>query len=131
MTHFSYVLICSDGTYYVGYTNNLSRRLEEHKTGHGSRYTKGRLPVRLVYYEILSTISQGLKRESQIKRLSRVGKERLISHVPICCDTPRWYPITADEKCIHWICRSCGEIHKYWNHHRIHFDLIPPTEDTQ
>jgi len=74
-----YILECSDTTLYCGWTNNLQKRLEEHSSGKGgARYTRGRRPVRLVYTEPCPTRSHALKREREIKKLSRVAKLRLI-----------------------------------------------------
>lgn len=76
---FVYILECSDGTLYCGWTNNLQKRLEEHAAGKaGAKYTRGRRPVRLVYRERCPTRSDALKREREIKRLSRAGKLHLI-----------------------------------------------------
>lgn len=65
---------CSDGTLYTGWTNDLKKRLEKHNAGKGARYTRGRLPVKLVYYEVFATKSEAMKREAQIKKLSRKQK---------------------------------------------------------
>lgn len=65
---------CSDGTLYTGWTNDLKKRLEKHNAGKGARYTRGRLPVKLVYYEVFATKSEAMKRETQIKKLSRKQK---------------------------------------------------------
>jgi putative endonuclease len=76
---FVYILECSDRTLYCGWTNNLQKRLEEHAAGKaGAKYTRGRRPVRLVYREPCPTRSDALKREREIKRLSRAGKLLLI-----------------------------------------------------
>lgn len=73
-----YILTCSDGTLYTGITNNLERRLSEHNTKKGARYTRTRTPVVLSYYECCNGISEALKREKQIKRLKRKDKLLLI-----------------------------------------------------
>ncbi len=76
---FVYILECSDRTLYCGWTNNLQKRLEEHSSGKGgARYTRGRRPVRLVYRESCATRSDAMKREREIKKLSRAGKLLLI-----------------------------------------------------
>ena len=77
-TWFVYVLRCADGSLYTGITNDVSRRLKQHKTGTASRYTRGRLPVVLVYQEAQASRSLALKRELAIKALSRKQKESLI-----------------------------------------------------
>ena len=51
MNCYTYMVQCSDGTLYTGWTNDLKKRLEKHNAGKGARYTRGRLPVKLVYYE--------------------------------------------------------------------------------
>lgn len=76
--HFVYILECSDKTYYTGYTINIDRRIEEHLKGKASKYTRGRLPVKLVYFEKLDSRSLGLKREIEIKELTRKQKEMLV-----------------------------------------------------
>jgi putative endonuclease len=78
MTHFVYLLYCKDNTLYCGYTNNLKKRILAHNSKKGSKYTRGRLPVKLIYVEELSSKSNALKREYQIKQLSRKEKEDLI-----------------------------------------------------
>lgn len=79
MAHYVYVLRCSNGSFYTGYTIDVKRRLAEHQSGVGSRYTRSRLPVELVYHEKYRTKSLALKREITIKRFSRAMKIRLIS----------------------------------------------------
>jgi putative endonuclease len=76
--HFVYVLRCSDGSLYTGYTTDLPRRIAEHNEGKGAKYTRGRGPVSLVYFEQLADRSSGQKREQAIKRLSRAAKEALV-----------------------------------------------------
>jgi len=75
---FVYILRCVDGSLYTGITNNLNRRCERHNAGAASRYTRSRLPVVLVYREAQGNRSAALKREFEIKTLSRQGKESLI-----------------------------------------------------
>jgi len=75
-----YILLCSDNSYYVGVTNNLERRLQEHQEGEkGSLYTSKRLPVQLVYSEKIHGPLTAIKREKQIKTWSRTKKEALIA----------------------------------------------------
>jgi putative endonuclease len=74
-----YILECSDKTLYCGWTNNLEKRLHEHNEGkNGAKYTRGRRPVKLVYQEPCLTRSDALKREREIKGLTRLKKLRLI-----------------------------------------------------
>ncbi|MGB4351912.1 MAG: GIY-YIG nuclease family protein [Tissierellaceae bacterium] len=72
------MLKCSDNTLYTGYTVNLEARINSHNKGKASKYTRGRLPVELVYYEELSSKSEALKRECAIKKLTRDEKLELI-----------------------------------------------------
>lgn len=76
--YYVYIVCCTDGTFYTGYTTNLERRIKTHNQGKGAQYTKGRTPVYLVYWEVFSFKSEALRREHQIKRLSRKQKETLI-----------------------------------------------------
>jgi len=73
-----YIIQCKDGKLYTGITNNLNRRLSEHNSGHGGRFTKFRKPVKLVYYQILPTRSKALKKEIEIKKLNRCEKLELV-----------------------------------------------------
>ena len=77
--NYTYIVQCSDGTYYTGWTNNLQNRVATHNSGKGAKYTRARLPVQLVYYEEYATKSEAMKRECAIKRLSRKEKDKLIS----------------------------------------------------
>ena len=76
--NYTYILRCSDGTYYCGWTNDIENRLKTHNAGKGSKYTKVRLPVELVYYEEFETKEEAMSREWHIKKLSRAQKEELI-----------------------------------------------------
>ena len=76
---FVYILRCADGTLYTGYAIDLDQRCAAHTAGRGARYTAGRRPVSVVYSEQLPTISDALKREHALKRLTRSGKEALIA----------------------------------------------------
>jgi predicted GIY-YIG superfamily endonuclease len=78
---FVYILRCADGTYYTGITNDLERRCRQHNAGTGSRYTRCRLPARVVYHEPQATRSLALKREAAVKALSRRQKEALVRTV--------------------------------------------------
>lgn len=75
---FVYILKCSDGSFYVGSTTNLDKRLSQHKSGKGANYTQGRLPVQLVYFEVYDRIDTAFYREQQIKKWSRGKKQALI-----------------------------------------------------
>lgn len=76
--NYTYILQCGDGSYYTGWTNNLEKRIEDHNAGRGAKYTKSHLPVKLVYYETFLTKEEAMRREYQIKKLSRAEKEKLI-----------------------------------------------------
>lgn len=76
--NFVYIVQCSDETLYTGWTNNLKKRLEAHNKGTGAKYTRGRTPVILKYFETFSTKEDAMKRECEIKKLSRQEKEKLI-----------------------------------------------------
>lgn len=74
---FCYVLECADGTFYTGITTSLGRRLSVHNRGRGSKYTRGRLPVRLVHAESHPTESSARRREIRVKKMSRAEKRVL------------------------------------------------------
>ena len=79
MVHFTYMVRCSDGTLYTGYTTDLDKRIKAHNSGRGAKYTRSRLPVELVYHEEYGSKEEAMSREWHIKHLSRSAKERLIS----------------------------------------------------
>lgn len=74
-----YILRCGDGSLYTGYTIDLERRVFSHRSGRGSKYTRSRLPLSLAYSEEAPTLRVALKREMEIKRLSRRAKLLLCS----------------------------------------------------
>lgn len=78
MNWYVYILRCGDNTLYCGITPDIEKRLEQHRTGKGAKYTRGRGPLELVYTEELATHSDALKREIAIKRLTRPEKLALI-----------------------------------------------------
>lgn len=77
--HFVYMLLCADGTVYSGYSTNPNRRAATHNSGRGAKYTRSRLPVKLVFTECFPTKSEALKREAALKKLSHAEKLALIS----------------------------------------------------
>jgi putative endonuclease len=79
MDFYCYILECSDGTYYTGWSMDPEQRLIQHNRGTGARYTRSRRPVRLVYVEELPDKVTALKRERAIKALPRAKKQKLIS----------------------------------------------------
>jgi putative endonuclease len=79
MNYFVYILECADKTLYIGSTNNLDKRLVAHNTlKTGARYTKARRPVTLKYFEDCRTKGDALKREWELKKLTRNEKLELI-----------------------------------------------------
>jgi putative endonuclease len=74
-----YILECVDGSYYVGSTNDLERRILEHQEGRGARYTTKRLPVKLVYTEEYNFAAEAFEREKQVQNWSRAKREALIN----------------------------------------------------
>ena len=78
MKGYVYILLCSDGSYYTGSTNNLELRLQQHFSGEGSNYTQKHRPIKLLYFEEFSEMSEAFYREKQIQGWSRKKKEALI-----------------------------------------------------
>lgn len=77
--NFTYILRCADGTLYTGWTNDLEKRLAAHNRGTASKYTRVRRPVELAYSEEHATKEEAMRREAQIKKLTRTEKLRMIS----------------------------------------------------
>lgn len=75
---YTYIVLCADGTFYTGWTNHLEERVKCHNEGKGAKYTRSRLPVQLVYYEVFATKKEAMKREYAIKQLKRKDKLKLI-----------------------------------------------------
>jgi len=78
MPYFVYLLECRDESLYCGYTNSLMKRVEIHNKGKGAKYTQKRRPVNLVYFEEFESKSGAMKRENELKSLSRQKKLKLI-----------------------------------------------------
>lgn len=78
MNWYVYILHCGDDTLYCGITPDIEKRLEQHRSGKGAKYTRGRGPLELVYSEICDSHSNALKREAAIKRMPRSEKLKLI-----------------------------------------------------
>lgn len=74
---YAYILECSDGTFYCGYTDDLDKRIAVHNSGKGAKYTRSRLPVRLHYFEEFEDKHSAMSREYQLKQLSHSEKESL------------------------------------------------------
>ena len=79
MKAYTYILKCSNGSYYVGSTKDLNRRIEQHQSGEGANHTKKYLPVELIYYEEYTRIDDAFYREKQLQKWSRKKKEALIN----------------------------------------------------
>jgi len=77
-----YMLRCSDGTFYTGYTNDIHKRIAAHNAGKGARYTRSRRPCKLIWAEAAETKSLAMKREHQIKQLTREQKQAMLDSQP-------------------------------------------------
>lgn len=78
--NYVYILKCKDGSLYTGWTNNLEKRFKAHNEGKGAKYTRGRGPLELVYFEEYEEKSLALKREYEIKQLKKDDKLNLIDN---------------------------------------------------
>lgn len=76
--NYVYIVKCSDESLYTGWTNSLEKRIKAHNNGKGAKYTKARLPVELVYFEEYEDKIEAMKREYEIKQLTRTKKLKLI-----------------------------------------------------
>lgn len=76
--NYVYILKCKDSSLYTGWTTDLVNRVNTHNAGKGAKYTRGRIPCRLVYFESFDNKSDALKRECSIKKLSKISKSNLI-----------------------------------------------------
>jgi len=81
MAYFCYIVECSDGTFYTGWSTDPERRERQHNAGRGARYTRDRRPVRLVYIEEQPDKPSALRRERKIKSLPRAKKKKLITDI--------------------------------------------------
>ena len=82
MKHFVYILQTRDGSFYTGLTKDLQARIDLHNEGKGAKFTKGRRPVKLVYYETTKNLRSAIKREIEIKSFTKQKKKKLIEHFP-------------------------------------------------
>ena len=80
--NYTYIVKCCDNTLYTGWTTDLDRRIEAHNSGKGAKYTRSRRPVELVYAERFDTKQEAMRREWEIKQLSREEKLRLAEKQP-------------------------------------------------
>ncbi len=78
MAFFCYILQCSDGTYYTGWTTDPSRREKQHNAGRGAKYTRTRRPLKMVYIEEQPDRTTAMKRERAIKKMTREQKRKMI-----------------------------------------------------
>ena len=76
--YFVYILCCADGSLYTGCAKNVDERVKKHNSGKGARYTAGRLPVKLMYFEEQPDKGSALRREAAIKKLTREQKLLII-----------------------------------------------------
>lgn len=78
MEYTVYILRCADGSLYTGIARDAQKRLEQHNSGKGAKYTRSRRPVELVYTEPAADKSAALKREIELKRLTHTEKQNLV-----------------------------------------------------
>ena len=76
--NYTYIVRCRDGSLYTGWTNNLEKRIPDHNSGRGAKYTKSRRPVLLASYEEFATKEEAMRREWEIKQLKRQEKQDLV-----------------------------------------------------
>lgn len=76
--NYTYIVRCSDGSLYTGWTNDLEKRIKDHNEGRGAKYTKARRPVVLAYYEEFATKEEAMRREWEIKQLTRAEKLKIL-----------------------------------------------------
>ena len=79
MSFYVYILLCMDGSFYTGYTNDLQERTKQHENGKGAKYTKSHRPKKVAYVEVFGSRSSAMRREKAIKKLSHQQKQDLIS----------------------------------------------------
>ena len=79
--NYVYMIRCKDGSLYTGWTNNLEKRFRNHCEGKGAKYTRGRGPLELVYYEVFEDKREAMRREYEIKQLKKCEKEKLIQKI--------------------------------------------------
>jgi putative endonuclease len=77
--YYTYIVRCRDGVLYTGYTNDLNERINKHNQGEGAKFTRGRTPVELVYWEEFATREEAMQREWAIKQLDRDKKLSLVN----------------------------------------------------
>lgn len=83
--NYTYMVRCGDGSFYIGWTNDLKKRIEAHNSGKGAKYTKSRRPVELVYYECFQTKQEAMSREWHLKQLTHAKKQELLDKTKNTC----------------------------------------------
>lgn len=79
IANYTYMVRCADGSLYTGWTNHIEKRMQDHNSGKGAKYTRGRGPVELVYLEISDSKQEAMRKEANYKRLTRRQKEAMIA----------------------------------------------------
>jgi putative endonuclease len=79
LSYYVYVILCTDGSFYTGYTKNIDTRIKLHESGKGARYTRMHKPQKIAYLELFDTRTQAMKREKAIKKLTHQQKLNLIN----------------------------------------------------
>ena len=75
---YMYVVECCDGTYYTGYTTDVKKRIAVHNSGKGAKYTRARLPVKLIYVQGFDSKEEAMSAEALLKRKTRLQKENYL-----------------------------------------------------
>jgi predicted GIY-YIG superfamily endonuclease len=81
MPHYFYLARCNDDSLYSGTCINLEEREATHNAGKGAKYTRAKGPVKFVYHEEFETLSEARKREAEVKKMSKIEKEKLASEI--------------------------------------------------
>lgn len=88
--NYAYLVRCSDGSFYAGWTNDIKKRIRAHNGGNGAKYTKTRRPVKLVYLERFDTKPEAMKREAALKKLSHRQKKELAGSIDLPALLAAW-----------------------------------------
>ncbi len=104
--YYTYMVVCSDQSLYTGYTDDLVRRMRKHNSGRGAKYTRSRLPVRLVYWEKYPSKRQAMQREYAIKQWTRRQKLRLLQ---LSADAPGGSSWAQQDEGLSLVWRDSGE----------------------
>lgn len=80
--NWAYLLRCNDNSLYAGWTVDLEKRLEQHNTGKGAKYTRSRKPVQIVWAKKFDTRNEAMGQEAQLKKMSKKQKEILVESDP-------------------------------------------------